>query len=817
MLEIIASNVRYALRQFGRNPGFTLTVILIVSLGIGLNTAMFSVIRAVLLAPLGYHDPDRLVLFANGATPIRFEQALSSARSYDGLGAYSGGIEDMAFSGDGQPEALKGARVSSNFLDILGVQPLLGRSFYPEEDKSGAPPVVMISAALWQRRFNQSQSILGRSVTLAGTPYTVIGVLPPKFQFPFAAADVWLTRPAESSAIRPQSRPLSPTLRMFGRLKDGIDLSQADSELTLIDRQYDLAHPGMLDSNQSSIARLRNRPPDHVQRLKDQLLSDVSLKLWLLFGAVGLVLMIVCANIASLLLARATARSHEFALRVAIGARRSSIIGQLLVESALLSIFGGAIGVALAELSVRSIRGMSAFNLPRSGEITINATVLLFAIALSLVTGFLFGLAPALSASRPDLAGVLRGNAQSVEFFGGKIGSVRFNSRSLLVMGQVALSTVLLIAAALLLESLARVYRVDPGFQASNLLTMRLAPSPTRYNNEQKLAGFYKALVEQIDSLPEVTHAAITRTLPMTGYAAAPVQVTGRAEAKLNERPLATIQNITPDYFRTMKIPLRRGREFTAHDNAEAPPVVVIDESTARRFWPQYPAGPDPVGEHVLIGAHSAPLEIVGIVADIKQAGLTEEPRPGVYFSAAQRPPETAMLVIRLSGDPLTFVNVIRKQILILDQDQPVSEIASMTEVVDASQGQLRVMMTLLGTFAALATIIAVIGLYGIISYSVAQRTKEIGIRKALGAQHGNILALVIIQGLRLALSGLVLGLCGALFVTRLLHDLLFQVKATDPLTYVGIATLFVIVALLASYLPARRAASIDPLTTLRA
>jgi predicted permease len=815
MLERIAFNIRYALRQLARSRGFALTVILTISLGIGLNTAMFSVIRAVLLAPLGYHDPDRLVLFANGATPTRFDQILSSAQSYDGLGAYASGMENLAFTGEGLPEALKGTRISANFLDILGVQPLLGRSFLPDEDKPGAPAVAMISAKLWQRRFNESQSIIGRPVTLSGTAYTVIGILPPKFQFPFAAADVWLPRPSELSAISPQSRPLSPVLRMFARLKPGVNISQANAELIVIDREYDLAHPGMLDSDKS-IALFWHRAPDHVERLQDQLVSNVRLKLWLLFGAVGLVLMIVCANIASLLLARATTRSHEFAVRAAIGARRRSIIGQLLIESALLAFMGGILGVALAELSVKGVRGVTAFNLPRSGEIRIDGVVFLFAIVLSLLAGLLFGLAPALSASRADLAGVLRGTGQAASSAARKIGFVRFNPRSLLVVGQVAISTVLLIAAALLLESLARAYRVDPGFQASNVLTMHVAPSPARYDTEQKRAAFYQALAGQIDSLPGVSSAAITRTLPMTGWAAAPVQVVGRAEVKLNERPLATIQNITPQYFQTMKISLRRGREFTAHDDAEAAPVVIVDESAARHFWPQYPNGPNPVGQHILVGSHSPPMEIVGVVADIRQAGLTEDPIPGVYFPALQQPPETAMLAIRLAGEPLSYVNSVRSRILALDPEQPVSEIASMDEVVDASQGQLRVMMTLLGVFAAIATIIAVIGLYGIISYSVVQRTKEIGIRKALGAQRENILALVVAHGLRLALGGLLLGVCGAVAVTRLLHGLLFRVSSTDPATYIGIAFLFAVVALAASYFPARRAAGIDPLATLR-
>jgi predicted permease len=390
-----------------------------------------------------------------------------------------------------------------------------------------------------------------------------------------------------------------------------------------------------------------------------------------------------------------------------------------------------------------------------------------------------------------------------------------------MVIGQVALSTVLLIGSALLIESLARVYRVDPGFQASNLLTMHLAPSPIRYGSGQKRAAFYNAIVEQISALPGVSSAAVAKTLPMTGYAAAPVQVAGRAEMKLNERPIAVIQNITPQYFQTMRIPLSRGRQFTAHDDAGAAPVAIIDENMARRFWPQYPSGPNPIGQQVLIGAHSPPTEIVGIVADIRQAGLTEQAKPGLYLPSAQVPPESAVLVIRIAGDPLSFVNAVRNQILALDHDQPVSEVASMNEIVDASEGQLRVMMTLLGIFAGIATIIAMIGLYGIVSYSVAQRTKEIGIRRALGAQRGNILALVVGHGLRLVVGGLLLGICCAVALTRLLQGLLFHTSTTDPVTYIGTAigtaALFVAVALAASYFPARRAASIDPLATLRA
>ena len=811
-LSSIWADVKFSLRQLRKNRGSTvaaIAVILTSSLGIGLNTAMFTVIRAVLLQPLGYHDPDRLVLVTGGASFIRFDEMVSSNRSYTGLGAYADGREDIVFSGDKQPEVLNGARVSGNFLDILGVTPLAGRGFLSAEDKPGAPAVAMISAKLWQRLFGARASIIGKTVTLMGMSCTIIGVLPANFHFPFADTDVWVTKPSEWSILSPQSQRISPILAVFGRLKPNVDIRQANAELAVMNQRHAAAHPDMLDADL--------RSPGHVRLLKDELVSNVRAKLWLLFGAVGLVLLTACANIASLLLARATARSWEFAVRAAIGAGRRRIIRQLLVESTLLSLTGGMLGFALAELSVTVIRDTAALDLPRAGDIRIDGTVLVFAVILSLLTGLLFGLAPSLAASRSDLAGVLRGSGEGAGAVISKPVFLRFNPRSLLVIGQVALSTILLIGATLLIESLARVYRVDPGFQVSNLLTMSISPSPTRYDTDEKRATFYNAIVEHVEVLPGVRSAAMTRTLPMSGFAGAPVQVTGRPEMRLNKRPIAIIQDITPRYFQTMKIALKRGREFTAHDDAESAPVAIIDESMAHLFWPQYPSGPGPIGEHILVGGLSTqPAEIVGIVADIRQRGLDLKPSAGVYLPSAQYPPQSAMLAVRTESDPLSVANAVRNQILALDRDQPVSEVTSMSGVVDTSEGPLRAMMTLLGVFAGVATIIAVVGLYGVIAYSVTQRTKEIGIRLALGAQPGNILSLVGGQGLRLALGGVLLGVCGAYALTRVLQGLLFAISTTDPSTYIGIAVLFVFVGLAASYFPARRAASIDPLATLR-
>jgi len=806
-MNAILQDLRYGLRQLRKNPGFTAVALLTLTLGIGANTAIFYVVHAVLLKPLGYHDPDRLVLVTEGATPVRFEEMVAASRSYTEIGAFSG-PEDMTLSRIAEPRVLKGARVSADFLRILEVSPLVGRRFLPEEDKPGAPEVAMISADLWRGQFGGDPSLVGRTLTLAGMPRTIIGVLPTGFQFPFSGTDVWVTRPSEWSVIAPEGRPLSPILSLFGRLNPGVNIHQASAELAVFNRQYAAAHPGMLDAKPDS--------PETVRPFKDRLVSDVRSELWMLFGAVGFVLLIVCANIASLQLARATSRSREFAVRAAIGAGRGRIIRQLLVESILLASVGGALGIGLAAWSLSAIRGMTFVDLPRAGEIQMDGAVLGFAVALSVITGVLFGLVPSLAAARPDLAGALRGNGETTRAAGSRP-RLRFGSRGLLVVGQVALSIVLLIGASLLVQSLARVYRVDPGFQTSHLLTMNIALPHARYDTDEKRATFYQELVEHTESLPGVRSAAVTLTLPMTDmWLGAPVQLVGTPPLKLNERPIAVLQGITPAYFRTLAIALTRGREFTPHDNARSVPVAIVNENLARLFWPQYPEGPNPIGQRILIGSSLEAVEIVGIAPNVHQYGRDDNPRPEVYLPCGQKPPASAMLAVRTDGDPMSFANAVRAQVLAIDRDQPVSAIASMDELVEASEGQLRLMMTLLGTFAGAAALLAVIGLYGLISYSVVQRTKEIGIRRALGAQRSDILSLMAGPVVRLTLTGVLLGVGGAFALTRLLKDMLFQVRATDPATFVGISILFVLVGVAASYVPARRAAKVDPMVALR-
>ena len=807
-VETLIQDLRYGLRQLRRNPGFTAAAVAILALGIGANTAMFTVVRAVLLKPLPYANPDRVVRITRGHTLAHFKEMKAAARSYSEIGAFAGGMENVTLSGGAKPEALTGARVSANFLRILGIHPLLGRSFLPQENKPGGPQVAMISAELWRRRFGGDPRIAGKTVTFNLKPYTIIGVLPPGFAFPFPAVDVWLTKPSEWSVIPAQGRPLSPILGVFGRLRSGVSLQQANAELAVLNHQYAVRHPQMLDA--------KPNPPERVMPLKSELVSSVRSMLWLLFGAVGFVLLIACANVASLLLARAAFRSREFVVRAALGAGRGRLVRQLLVESIILAFAGGLLGVMLAKWSLSGITSMRPLQLPRMGEIRLDGWVLAFAVVISIATGIFFGLFPSLRASRPDLAGALR------EHGGGTaLGSVRrglpgLSARSLLVVGQVALSMVLLIGATLMIESLVRLEGVNPGFESAHLLTMHIALAPAKYDTIQKKATFFDQIVQRVDSAPGVSSAAVTWTLPMTGWAGSPVEVVELPPVRFNERPIAILQSVTPGYFRTLRIPLERGREFTAHDITGAVPVAIISESMARRFWPSYPNGEDPIGQHILVGATWAPVEIVGIVADVHQAGLDVGSRPELYAPCAQRPPQSAMLAVRTKGDPLQFVNVVWRRILAIDPDQPVSAVQTMDDVVDASVGQRRLIMLLLGGFAGVALLLATVGIYGVISYSAAQRTRETGIRMALGARQSDILRLVVGQGVRLALVGVACGLGAAAALTRVMTALLFHTDAVDPVTFAGTALLFILVAALASYIPARRAARVEPMTALR-
>jgi len=819
-------DILYSLRTMARNPAFAVTAMLILALGIGGNTAIFTVIRAVLLRPLDYRDPDRLVYLSveNIKQPlqnasfslVQFEEMKASAKSFASLGAY-GRPENFALSSGGEPEELKGARVSANFLDVLGVPPALGRSFLPEEDKAGGREVAMISTGLWKRRFGGDPLIAGKTVQLESTAYTIIGVLPRGFEFPYEGVDVWVTRPSEWSLLPPRYWGVA-TLSGFGRLKGLVSLERASAEMTVFQRQYDIAHPVPSNSDRSAVMR--------VVRLKDRLVAGVRPMLWTLFGAVGFVLLIACANVASLLLARATSRSREFAVRAALGAGRGRLIRQLLAESLVLAIAGGGLGVVLATWALSAIAhmnalflpaGVNALYIPGAKDLRLDGLVLAFTLLLSIVTGVLFGLFPSLQVSRPDLNEVLhdRGTAGARHrWFGVSV-------RGLLVTAQVALSIVLLIGAALLIESFYRLHSVNPGFQPKNLLTAKIALPRARYDTDQKRDAFFRDLLPRLQEPRGVESAALAMLLPTTAWIRTNVMsVEGKPELDPgNDASYAVVQSTTPGYFHTLGIPLKRGREFTERDNAiSSPPVVMVNETLARRLWPDYPGGVNPIGMHIKEGYDKALgwIEVVGVVADIHEGGLANDAVAEFYLPLAKHPPQTAFVVARLGSDPLSIANTIRERVLAVDQDQPVSDVRTMESVFEATLGQRRMTLLLLGMFAGVALLLATVGIYGVVAYSVAQRTQEVGIRRALGAQQADILRLILGQSLGMVLAGIAIGIGGALGLTRVMKNLLFQVNATDPATFAGIALLFVVVALAGSYIPARRAARIDPMAALR-
>jgi putative ABC transport system permease protein len=800
MIHALTQDVKYGLRAIRQSPGVTATAILTLALAIGATTTIFTVVNAVLLTPLAYGDPERLVRITGGATLARFE-LIRSARSLSGAGAFLVVTENATLAGATGPEPLRGARVTPNFLAVLGVTPLLGRSFIRSEEAPG-PTVGMISAELWRRRFNADPGIVGTTVRLDAAPCTIVGVLPAGFAFPFSDTDVW--RPLQPATMPLQTRQHSPFLVVFGRLRDGVTVSEANVDMEVINRQYVSANPGMLDAK-------RNRP-EPIILFHDQLVRNIRPTLWMLFGAVISVLLIACANVAGLLLARATARSREFAIKAAVGASRSRITNQLLAESLLLSLAGGGLGVLLTIFGIRAVRALPGFDLPIVEALHLDIRVLVFAIALSIATALVFGVAPSLSASRPDLGSVMKGVPTMAP---GRLRIWR-SSRGLLVIGQIALSTALAIGAALLVQTLFRLRSVDPGFKPAHLLTMQLSLSPTQYETPTRQAVFFEELVRRVESLPGIRTAAVTLTLPTTGWAGTPVHVAGRPLPKLNERPIAILQAVTPGYFRTLGVAVKRGRDFDWRDSADSPLVAVINEHLARRFWPAYPAGEDPVGQSILAGASPSPLQIVGIVADVRQSGLTEQAQEGIYRPRTQTPPMPAMFVVRTQGDPLRATEAIRREVARIDPDQAVRGVRSMEEVVERSEGQRRSITVLLSAFACMGLLLALVGIYGVIAYSVALRTRELGIRRALGAQGADVLIMILRQGLGLALVGAVMGLAAAAAVNWTLRSLVFGVSTLDLNTYAATATVLLLLALAASFIPARPATRINPAEALR-
>jgi putative ABC transport system permease protein len=803
-------DLRFGARMLRKNPGFAITAIFTLALGIGGNTAIFTITSSVLLKALPYSSPQQLISLdvqgkdgqSHCCSLNRFDLVHDRSQSFSGVVAAAN--DNFNLTGRGEPLQVSSARVSSNFFDVLGVKPQAGRFFVPDESQPAGKPVIVISDSLWHSRFGGDPGILNQTVALDGTPYSIIGVLPAGIQFPFLApADIWSPRYFEHSLFTPQRLRMGVGyLTIIGRLRDGVSRQRAAAELTVLDQQFQKENPGAPDAK-----------PDMsmvVTDLQDSVVANIRGMLLMLSGAVGVVLLIACANVASLLLSRALSRRKEIAVRAALGAQRSALIRQLLTESVLLAFLGGLLGLALSWAATRYFATLGNNNLPQGLPITMDAQVLFFMLAISVLTGVLFGFFPALQLSRTNVNQTLRDEGR-----GSTGGHRRVQLRGLLVVGQVALSLLLLIGAGLLVRSFSRLLTVEPGFDPQNVLTMNISLPTVKYAEAQKQVAFFDDLSRRISALPGVRSAAISAALPLVPKRITPVLPEGQPEVPLAERPFIIIEAISPAWFKTMRVPLQAGREFTDADKAGAPNVVIVNQALARRYWPNE----NPIGKHIALG-RQPPSEVVGVATDVKNRGLALDAQVQLYFPFSQLPWGNMNLLVRTAANPNTMVSVVRAQVAAIDADQPVTNIQTVDEIMDGSRAQPRFILLLLSVFSAAALVLAIIGIYGVLAYSVAQRRQEMGIRLALGAEKADILRMVVGHGLKLTITGVAIGLAAALamswIMASMLSGLLYRISARDVTTFVLAPVTFLVISLLASYLPARRATQVDPNEALR-
>jgi putative ABC transport system permease protein len=807
-MERIFTDIRYGLRGLTKRPAFTAIALLTLALGIGVNTAIFSAVDSVLLRPMPFKDPESLVavwehspqlgIARNEMAPANFFDLRSQTQVFEGLGAF--GDMSMNLTGEGEPERLEGQVVTANIFDLLGVQPVLGRTFAPQEDQVGQEHVVVLSHALWKRRFNRDPNIINRQLTFNGESYTVVGVMPPEFFFPVRESELWIPwamEPGEASGRGDHY------LHGIARLKPGVTTQRANAEVEAVGARLAAEYPrtnGGLGFIVNSFQR------DYVGDLRRPML--------ILFAAVGLVLLIACANVANLLLAQATVRRREIAIRMALGARRWTIARQLLLESLLLAIGGGIIGVFGAVWGVEALTKLLPESLSKLQSVSIDARVLVFTVGVVVLTAIVFGVVPALHAVRANPGEALSETARDAA--GGTSG--RYMRRMLVVL-EVALAVVLLVGAGLLIRSFQRLNQVDVGFNPNNVLTMRTVLPMPKYAKPETRKAFYDELLRRVEELPGVESAGVITFMPLSFSGMKfSFSVEGRTNPSDANLPFAFYRVVSPDYFRALEIPLQRGRFFDSRDSKDSPPVMVVNRRLAEQFWP----GEDPTGKRLKIGPADSPNPwaiVIGVVGDVRQQGFYGEQLPEFYVSYAQEwrswmSPKD--LLVRTKGDPAALAAAVREAVWAVDKDQPVSNVRTMDQVFASAISRERFQMLMLTLFATLALVLACIGLYGVISYMVAQRTHEIGVRMALGAQAGDVLTLVIRQGMLLAGVGLIMGIAIGSAVTRVLSDMLYGVTATDPLTFVGVPVLLLLVAFLACYIPARRATRIDPLAALR-
>jgi predicted permease len=804
--------------MFAQSPAFSLAAISALTLGIGVNTAIFSVVNAVLLRPVPFPGSDRLVLFMNtspegpfsAASPAKFQHWRQQAGVVEDVSAFRFGI--VNYTGGEFPEQLRSGQVSTDFFKLFGASTVLGRTFSQDEDRPQGPKVVVLSHQVWRERFDSDPQVLGRTIALSGEPHVVVGVLEPKFSVEeFARTpEVWIP-----FQLDPNSSDQGHYFRAAGRLKAGITVQQAQARLKLSADEYRTKFPNALRPESSF----------SVEPLQEAIVSDVRSSLLVLAGAVSFVLLIACANVANLLLVRATGRKREMAIRTAIGGSRARIVRQLLTESVLLSGIGGVLGLVLGVLGIRALLAINTAGLPRVGEdgalVGVDWRVLAFTVAISIGTGILFGLIPALQGSQADLTTTLKESSSR-----SGTGFRQNKARSVLVVVEVALAVVLLIGSALLIRTALALGRVEPGFEASNVLTMRMSLTGPRFLESEGVERLVRDGVERLRNVPGVLAASATCCIPLEGGYGLPFVISGRPL----EGPAhggGGWLTVSPGYFEVFRIPVKRGRSFNDRDTSQAPPVVIINEAMARQFWPKG----DPLNDRLVIGrgvmrefATERERQIVGVVGDVRDGGLNNDPQPTMYIPQAQVPDAANALnvrltpmawVVRTQGDPHSVSSAVGEE-LRQASGLPVSNVRTMEEIVSRSTSRERFNMWLMTVFGLSALLLAAIGIYGLMAYSVEQRTQEIGIRLALGAQSAQVKNMVVVQGMRLAIVGLALGLAASAGLTRLLSTFLFGVGRWDPFVFTSVPAVLGAVAFFAVWLPARRASHVDPLTALR-
>lgn len=805
--------IRYAARALLKRPGFSLVAILTLALGIGANTAIFSVVNATLLRPLPFKDPEGVVMIwgflpklaqVNPTLPnssANFVLLKAQSQTFERLAAFRSW--SWQSTGGGEPELLRGARVSADFFEAIGAGPVLGRVFTPEEDLPNRAPVAIISYDLWQRQFGGDANVIGRTIMLTGQSAMIVGVMPQGFRFPGGANmfpglqfalqnDVWMPL-----AITEEERQRHGNLNLavIGRLKPGVSPLQGESELRAVQQNLPL---GTIGYTLSAIP------------LRQQMVGNIRKPLLVLLATVALVLLIACANIANLLLARATSRQKEIAIRAALGAARRRIVGQLLTESLLLSLIGGAIGLLLAVWGNSLLVSLVPREVPLIHDAGLDARILLFTFAISVITGVIFGLVPALQASRFDLNRSLKDGGRDAA---AGVGQNRL--RSLLVVSEVAIALVLLIGATLLMKSFVRLLEVQPGFNPERVLTLELQLAnlpPSRYESQDEQTKFFEQLFARLQSLPGVENAGGVLSLPLSGAFESTDVILEEQPTAAGTRPEADYTIVTPTYFSTLQIPLLQGRQFSAPDKKDAPQVIIINDILAARIWP----GQDSIGRRLRVGFEREQREVIGVVGSIKQTTLDAQARPAMYLPHAQAPTNGLTVLVRTKGEPMAIAAAVREQVRAIDKDVPVTQVQTMEKVLGASVAQPRFSMLLVGLFAGLALVLSTVGICGVMAYSVSRRAHEIGVRMALGAGAGQVLKLVLKDGMSLAFAGIALGLLGAFALTRLMESLLFGIGAKDPLTFASVAVFLAVVAFMACYIPARRATKVDPLIALR-